>query len=160
MVKVVIIKGSPKFGKVELSEKYYAEVTSFLKDLGVEVVVRHMSKMTSWEADVKLYVAHSRACQLAAEFNANGTDIPFVEFGSLDGITHPVDRAWLEGTRQGLPPDEHFEFISEQKELLGRLVHELLSPEPTISGIQTLRNFENRRQGRRQNISGFNVRRS
>ena len=152
MIKVVVIKGSPKFGKVELSEKYYAEVTSFLKDLGVEVVVRHMNEMTEWEADVKLYVAHSRACRLAAEFNASGSDIPFLEFGSLNGITHPLDRAWLEGSRQGLPPDEHFEFIPEQKETLGRLVHGLLSPEPTVSDIKAT---EENRQGRRQNISGF-----
>ncbi len=160
MVKVVVIKGSPKFGKIELSEKYYAEVTSFLKDLGCEVIVRDVSEMYAWEADAKLYVAHGRASRLAAEHNATASDVPFLEFGSLNGIIHPIDKAWQEGSRQGLPPDEHFEFIPEQKEVLGRLVHDLMAPTPTISGIQTLRNLEVRRQGRRQNISGFNVRRS
>lgn len=124
-MKVVIVKGNPKYIKNKLAREYYFQIESFLVDNGAtEVVFDPGEDFTCPDRSADFYIGHSRGAS-RIRCMKTGEEWRFLQFGDPDGIMHPKDRKWHEQVESGSPsspPKEHFLFIDEQKEAIRKLI--------------------------------------
>lgn len=124
MLRAVLLKGNPRFIKTDLAENYYNEIIAFMENLGVEVIVDAGADYTC-PPKADFYVAHSRGCGRRRCFEGKPEMDNFLMFGDPDGIMHPKDRKWHDQGAKGIPVNEHFVFIAEQKLAIENKVAEL-----------------------------------
>ena len=133
MLRAVLLKGNPRFIKTDLAETYYNEIIEFMENLGVEVIIDAGAPHTC-PPKADFYVAHSRACDRFVCFEETLEAAHFLMFGVPEGIMHPKDRKWQEQGAKGIPVNEHFVFIAEQKLAIENKVAEMkrvVTSEPT-----------------------------
>lgn len=129
-----LITGNPKYiHNNPQAQNYYDEIVSHLEDHGFAVTVDPGEAYTC-PIRSDLYIGHSRG---AGRYRCVEDDPlrswRFLRFGDLDGISHPVDRAYQEkykahfGTDKRIPPPpkEHYVFTNEQKEAIDALVEDI-----------------------------------
>ncbi len=126
MLTAVLVKGNPKFIKGDEAQAYYNEIVEYMESLGVSVIVDPGADYTC-PPKADFYVAHSRGCGRYRCFDGGPQADDFLMFGDPDGIMHPKDRKWHEAGRRGIPPNEHFLFIDEQKQAIEAKVIQLKS---------------------------------
>ena len=127
--KVVIIKGNPEKmkGMEDIAEKYYQDISDYVKALGYTVEFDFGEEYTCPSMDAAFWIAHSRGVDREVCIPKENKD-KFLKFGSLDGIIHPVDQEWQESINdhrisKEMPPKEHFIFTNAQKNAINKLVN-------------------------------------
>lgn len=115
-MKVIIIKGNPKFINNEIAIRYYIKIATFLKKLGAKEVLFDSGEPKTCPSMATFYVAHSRGCGRVRMCESLGRHNS-VLLGDPDGVIHPVDAEWQRVTPAGTgtPPKEHFLFTKEQQ---------------------------------------------
>jgi hypothetical protein len=125
-MKVVIIKGNPKFINNSVAKKYYEDIKKFLLANGVREVVFDPGADYTCPPKADFYVAHSKGVSRKRCFTDKPETI-FLKFGDPDGQIHPVDAEWQKVTPpgSGVPPKEHFELIPSQKAAILKAIEEV-----------------------------------
>lgn len=146
-MKAVLIKGNPRFTRVEEAKEYYREIAEFMEGLSVEVI-EDEGKPETCPPKADFYVAHSRGCDRRICFEGRGSPelSKFIEFGVPGGVIHPVDQAWWDDGCKGIPPREHFVFTANQKLAIQNMV-EFIRKATTPVPIQQSRQSASRRPG-------------
>lgn len=134
-MKAVLITGNPKYINNERARTYYASIIQFLNANGVDVAVDPGAEMTC-PPKADFYVAHSRGCDRVRCVEGTPSERNFLMFGDLQGYIHPVDAEWQRNNKPNggynPPPDEHFEFTSEQQNAILRVIASL-TPASTVT---------------------------
>ena len=115
-MKVIIIKGNPKFINNEIAIRYYIKIATFLKKMGAKEVLFDSGEPKTCPPMATFYVAHARGCINSKQHTSLGGHNT-VLLGTLQGVIHPVDAEWQSATPAGTgtPPKEHFLFTKEQQ---------------------------------------------
>lgn len=128
---VVIIMGNPDkmHGMEKLAETYYNAIAGWVKDEGFAVEFDPGEPMTCPNPNATFWIAHSRGVDRVRCIDKKD-QWRFLKFGSLDGVIHPVDAKWqatIEDhvSTKELPPKEHFEFTSKQKQAIDMIIRKL-----------------------------------
>lgn len=136
-LSAVIIMGNPKYLNTPIAKKYYADIETYLKQLGVnEIVYDAGEPMTCPPKGADLYIAHSRGCD--RERCMSDPKIPFVKLGDPDGVIHPADLKWHKEVIKFMPggnhtpPEEHFLFYKEQREAVRHAVEAACKRNPVF----------------------------
>ncbi|MNQ52641.1 hypothetical protein D3C85_666650 [compost metagenome] len=143
-LSAVIIKGNPKYLNTPLAHQYYAEIETYLKQLGVnEITYDSGEPMTCPRLDADIYIAHSRGVD--RERCMKDPKKPFVKLGDPEGVIHPTDLKWhnevFKFTPGGniTPPDEHFLFFKEQREAVRHAVEAACKRNPVFVSPKSFR---------------------
>lgn len=125
MVKVLLVRGAPKFLKTEISAEYYNDIINFIGANGGEV----SENPDDFEA-ADVVVSHGKAVPLLDAL----PEIAFkkhIKFGYPGGICNPDDLDWQSNGSKGIPPDDHLVFSADQKLALQDVFKSHLIPSHT-----------------------------
>ncbi|AEH03796.1 hypothetical protein AVT69_gp363 [Pseudomonas phage PhiPA3] len=129
-MKAVLITGNPLFINNDVARAYYAAIVDYLTQRGVEVIM-DKGKPDTCPPQADFYIGHSRGADRVVCFESQpglGIADNFLRFGVIGGYIHPKDEEWQSKSRTKFsdPPEEHFEFIQDQKDAIDRMIAKIL----------------------------------
>jgi hypothetical protein len=89
-MRVVIIKGNPKFINSEIAIRYYIKISTFLKKLGATEVLFDSGLKHTCPPEATFYVANARGFINSKQHSYLGRHNT-VLLGTQKGVMHPVD---------------------------------------------------------------------
>ena len=127
-----IITGNPTYiVNNALAVEYYKEIDLFLMKHGCKEVVFDPGAELTRPPEAAIYIGHSRGCERKL-FMVPEKQKRFVSLGTLNGVMHPVDRAWHLANQSSfgrpdapMPPPEHYIFTEQQQQAIVDMIRDI-----------------------------------